>query len=82
MLIDRYDQRMDTGELQRVLRLLPVFVTVAETEQVTVAAAILRVPQPTVSRALAALGELLGTQVVERQGLHRGPDAGKSHAGQ
>lgn len=59
---------METGDLQRALRLLPVFVTVGETEQVTVAAAILRLPQPTVSRALASLGELIGTPVVERQG--------------
>ena len=54
--------------LQRVLRLLPIFVTVAETEQVTVAASILRVPQPTVSRALGTLAELIGTSLVERRG--------------
>ncbi|HEU5483376.1 MAG TPA: LysR substrate-binding domain-containing protein [Microlunatus sp.] len=59
---------METAELQRVLRLLPVFVTVAEVEQVTVAASILRLPQPTVSRALGGLGELVGTPVVERRG--------------
>jgi DNA-binding transcriptional LysR family regulator len=59
---------MDTSTLQRVLRLLPIFATVAETEQVTVAAAILRMPQPTVSRALASLGDVLGSPVVERQG--------------
>lgn len=59
---------MNVDELQRIARLLPVFVTVAETEQVTVAAAILRMPQPTVSRAVAALGRLLGTPVVERAG--------------
>jgi DNA-binding transcriptional LysR family regulator len=59
---------METDALQRLLRLLPVFVTVAETEQVTVAASILRMPQPTVSRALSVLGEILGTPVVERQG--------------
>ena len=59
---------MDVNEIQRIARLLPVFVTVAETEQVTVAAAILRMPQPTVSRALAALGRLLGSPVVERAG--------------
>ncbi len=55
-------------DLQRVLRLLPVFVTVAETEQVTVAASILRMPQPTVSRALSTLADLIGTPLVERQG--------------
>ncbi len=59
---------METEDLQRVLRLLPVFVTVAETEQVTVAAAILRMPQPTVSRALGTLAELVGTALIERQG--------------
>jgi DNA-binding transcriptional LysR family regulator len=59
---------MNTGELQRIARLLPVFVAVAETEQVTVAASVLRLPQPTVSRALAALGELIGAPVVERRG--------------
>jgi DNA-binding transcriptional LysR family regulator len=57
-----------TADLQRVLRLLPVFVAVAETEQVTVAASILGMPRPTVSRALSALGELIGTPVVERRG--------------
>jgi DNA-binding transcriptional LysR family regulator len=59
---------MQMIELQRVLRLLPVFVTVAETEQVTVAAAILRMPQPTVSRALGTLAELIGTPLIERHG--------------
>ena len=59
---------MEAVDLQRVLRLLPVFVTVAETEQVTVAASILRMPQPTVSRALSTLAELIGTPLVERQG--------------
>ena len=59
---------MEMVDLQRVLRLLPVFVVVAETEQVTVAASILRMPQPTVSRALGALADLIGTPLVERQG--------------
>jgi DNA-binding transcriptional LysR family regulator len=59
---------MRTADLPRVLRLLPVFVAVAETEQVTVAASILGMPRPTVSRALSALGELIGTPVVERRG--------------
>ena len=68
MRINAYDQRMEVVDLQRVLRLLPVFVVVAETEQVTVAASILRMPQPTVSRALGALAELIGTPLVERQG--------------
>jgi DNA-binding transcriptional LysR family regulator len=59
---------MDTADLQRIARLLPVFVAVAEIEQVTVAASVLRMPQPTVSRALHSLGELIGTPVVERRG--------------
>lgn len=59
---------MELVDLQRVLRLLPVFVVVAETEQVTVAASILRMPQPTVSRALGTLADLIGTPVVERRG--------------
>ena len=50
------------------LRLLPVFITVAEVGRVTPAAAVLEMPQPTVSRALARLGELLGTPVVQRDG--------------
>jgi DNA-binding transcriptional LysR family regulator len=68
LLIDSYDERMEMVDLQRLLRLLPVFVAVAETEQVTVAASILRMPQPTVSRALGALADLIGTPLVERQG--------------
>jgi DNA-binding transcriptional LysR family regulator len=59
---------MELPDLQRVARLLPVFVAVAETEQVTIAASILRMPQPTVSRALGTLGELIGTPVVARRG--------------
>ncbi|MBB2985009.1 LysR substrate-binding domain-containing protein [Terracoccus luteus] len=51
-----------------VLALLPVLVTVAEVGQVTTAAAVLGLPQPTVSRRLARLGDLLGTPVVERRG--------------
>jgi len=51
-----------------VAALLPVLVTVAEVGQVTTAAAVLGLPQPTVSRALARLGTLLGSPVVERHG--------------
>jgi DNA-binding transcriptional LysR family regulator len=68
MTTNTYDFRMEVVDLQRVARLLPIFVAVAETEQVTVAASILRVPQPTVSRALSALGDLIGAPVVERRG--------------
>lgn len=59
---------MRPAEFRAVVRLLPVFVVVAEVGQVTTAAAVLGMPQPTVSRALARLGDLLGTPVVERDG--------------
>ncbi|MFD1056191.1 LysR family transcriptional regulator [Terrabacter terrigena] len=59
---------MRAEEFRSVVRLLPVFVVVAEVGQVTTAAAVLGMPQPTVSRALARLGALLGTPVVERDG--------------
>ncbi|MGO4597057.1 LysR family transcriptional regulator [Terrabacter sp. 2RAF25] len=59
---------MRPAEFRAAVRLLPVFVVVAEVGQVTTAAAVLGMPQPTVSRALARLGALLGTPVVEREG--------------
>src|SRR6476661_3692099 len=59
---------MRPAEFRAAVRLLPVFVVVAEVGQVTTAAAVLGMLQPTVSRALARLGALLGTPVVERQG--------------
>ncbi len=59
---------MEASDLQRISRLLPIFLAVAETEQVTVAASVLRMPQPTVSRALHSLGGLIGVPVVERRG--------------
>lgn len=59
---------MEVADIQRIARLIPIFVAVAETEQVTVAASVLRMPQPTVSRALGTLGKLIGTPVVERRG--------------
>ncbi|HET9648763.1 MAG TPA: LysR family transcriptional regulator [Microlunatus sp.] len=59
---------MEVADIQRIARLLPIFVTVAETEQVTIAASILRLPQPTVSRAVSSLGGLIGAPVVERRG--------------
>ena len=67
-LRDSYDRGMTPSEFRSVVRLLPVFVVVAEVGQVTTAAAVLGMPQPTVSRALARLGVLLGTPVVERDG--------------
>src|SRR5688572_16588254 len=65
---DSYDRGMTPSEFRSVVRLLPVFVVVAEVGQVTTAAAVLGMPQPTVSRALARLGVLLGTPAVERDG--------------
>jgi DNA-binding transcriptional LysR family regulator len=65
---DSYDQGMTPSEFRSVVRLLPVFVVVADIGQVTTAAAVLGMPQPTVSRALARLGVLLGAPVVERDG--------------
>lgn len=53
---------------RRVLPLLPLLAAVGETGQVTTAAAVLAVPQPSVSRGLARLGRLLGTAVVEKRG--------------
>ncbi|MGW6005182.1 LysR family transcriptional regulator [Oerskovia enterophila] len=65
-------------QTRRLLPLLPAFVAVAEVEQVTLAAAMLRAPQPTVSRAVARVGEVLGVPVVERHGRGiRLTDAGR-----
>ena len=59
---------MNQSDYRAVLKLLPVFAVVAEVGQVTTAAAVLQMPQPTVSRALARLGELLGAPVIRREG--------------
>lgn len=48
--------------------MLPVLAAFAETGQTTAAADVLGMPQSTVSRMLARLGEVLGTPVVERTG--------------
>ena len=53
---------------RRVLPLLPLLAAVGETGQVTTAAAVLAVPQPSVSRGLSRLGTFLGTPVVEKHG--------------
>lgn len=53
---------------RRILPLLPLLVAVGETGQVTLAAATLGVPQPTLSRGLARLGAVLGTPVIEKHG--------------
>ncbi|QHF25495.1 LysR family transcriptional regulator [Rathayibacter sp. VKM Ac-2804] len=51
-----------------ILRLLPTLVAVAQTGSVTAAAAELGVPQPTASRSLARLSELVGAPLVRREG--------------
>lgn len=59
---------MNRADTQTVLRLLPHFEAVARTGQITAAAAELGLPQPTVSRAIARLNELIGSPLVERVG--------------
>lgn len=59
---------MNEDVLRKVLPLLPLLAAVGETGQVTLAAATLAVPQPSVSRGLARLGAVLGTPVVEKDG--------------
>ena len=53
---------------RQVLPLMPVLVAFAETGQTTAAADMLQMPQSTVSRTLARLGQELGASVVERTG--------------
>ena len=59
---------MDERASRQVLPLLPLVVAVGETGQVTAAAAVLGLPQPTVSRGLTRLSAVLGAQIVEKQG--------------
>lgn len=63
-----YDLNMNEDILRTVLPLLPLLAAVGETGQVTLAAATLAVPQPSVSRGLARLGAVLGTPVTEKRG--------------
>jgi DNA-binding transcriptional LysR family regulator len=58
----------DDADWPAILRLLPVLVAVAQTGGVTAAAEELGVPQPTASRSLARLSELVGTPLVRREG--------------
>ena len=51
-----------------ILLLLPMLVAVARTGSVTAAAAELGVPQPTASRSLARLSELVGAPLLRREG--------------
>ncbi|RIJ76735.1 LysR family transcriptional regulator [Nakamurella silvestris] len=59
---------MNDPTLSAALPLLPVLLAVADTGQVTLAAAVLGLPQPTVSRQLARLSSVLGVPVVEKDG--------------
>ncbi|SDS89556.1 LysR family transcriptional regulator [Microlunatus soli] len=59
---------MDQEAVRKVLPLLPLLAAVGETGQVTLAAATLAVPQPSVSRGLARLGTVLGAPLIERRG--------------
>ena len=51
-----------------ILTLLPTFVALADTGQVTAAAEILGLPQPTVTRALQRAGAILGVALYEKAG--------------
>ena len=55
-------------QFRRALAELSVFHAVGSTEQVTLAAEALEMPQPSVSRSLARLSELLGVRLVVRSG--------------
>ncbi|WP_228265962.1 LysR family transcriptional regulator [Microlunatus elymi] len=59
---------MDEVVQRRLLPLLPLVVAVGDTGQVTAAADVLGLPQPTVSRGLARLGDVLGAPIVEKHG--------------
>jgi len=59
---------MNDPTLTTILPLLPVLTALADTGQATVAAAVLGLPQPTVSRQLARLGEAVGVPVVQKDG--------------
>ncbi|MGO1182981.1 MAG: LysR substrate-binding domain-containing protein [Micrococcaceae bacterium] len=53
---------------RQLLPLLPALVALEETGQTVAAADLLQIPQSTVSRSLARIGTVLGTEVVERVG--------------
>lgn len=59
---------MDAAQVRPALPLLPLLVALADTGQVTEAAALLRLPQPTVSRGLARLSRIVGVPLLERHG--------------
>ncbi|HEY8716985.1 LysR family transcriptional regulator [Pengzhenrongella sp.] len=59
---------MSRDRLDRVLPLLPAFVALADTGQVTAAADALGVPQPTLTRSLQRAGSILGVALYEKSG--------------
>lgn len=58
----------EEAALHAVLPQLPLLVALGEVENVTLAAALVGRPQPTVSRTLRRLAETLGTEIVEPDG--------------
>ena len=63
-----YISDMSREGADRILSLLPAFVALADTGQVTAAAAALGLPQPTVTRALQRAGTILGVDLYEKYG--------------
>lgn len=59
---------MNSAAVQALLPHLPLIVTLGEVEHVTLAAAMLGMPQPTVSRTIRRLEAQLGTKLVEPEG--------------
>ena len=59
---------MSREGVDRILALLPPFVALADTGQVTAAAEVLGLPQPTVTRALQRAGAILGVALYEKAG--------------
>jgi DNA-binding transcriptional LysR family regulator len=59
---------MSQPKVDGVLSLLPAFVALADTGQVTMAADALGVPQPTLTRALQRAGSILGVALYEKAG--------------
>lgn len=59
---------MNRDGIQEVLPYLPVLVALGEVEHVTIAASMLQMPQPTVSRIVRRMEERLGVRLVEPAG--------------
>ncbi len=63
-----YTDDMSREGVDRILSILPSFVALADTGQVTAAADVLGLPQPTVTRALQRAGTILGVSLYEKAG--------------